>query len=520
MSRSEDYLDQLLRGITPDKATDTDSKQDISEDNLFSNILDEFAQQSTRENGVEKHSGEEKSDGIFRDEFDDEDLFGDGFSEDIFSEDGFSEDIFGDDTFTDEDFLKEFEREMAEMEEPSESFDVQKDKLPEGNITEESVTEESTIEENAFTHLSADVENVAQDESSQEDADVLKILEGLNGIDLGLEENVAPSDDGIQEFGVLEDVLTDDGTEHTVVDEIAEAEDKSPKKEKKDGFLNKLGLLLFGEEEEDEEEDFVLFKKKGADQKPSETSSAEQGEVSIGVATEADLALFEDYSATPAPEEEPKKDKKKKKEKKEKVKKEKKPKPKKEKKPKKPKEPDNTPPLPKKPVILIFFMVASMVVLIILGSDLLGYSNQVSNAKNLYAKKNYSEAFAEISGMEMKEADIELYNKYHVMAIVSVELEAYESLMSQEFYDMALDCLVRTVGRAEKYKVSAEEYGCIQEMNGLEQEAETILYETFHMSKEQALELYAYKNKKEYSTALVKVLRELGLEEVTDSSRR
>lgn len=517
MSRSEDYLDQLLRGITPDKTTDTDLKQDISEDNLFSNILDEFAQQSTQENSVEEHSGEEKSDGIFRDEFEDEDIFGDGFSDD-----GFSDDIFGDDTFTDEDFLKEFEREMAEMEEASEPFEVQKDTLP-----EETIAEKSTTEENAFTRLPADEGNAAQDESSQEDADVLKILEGLNGIDLGLEENAALSDDGIQEFGVLEDILTDDGTEpvseNPAMDEIAETENKSPKKDKKDGFLNKLGLLLFGEEEEDDEEDFVLFKKKGADKKPSETSSPEQGEVSIGVATEADLALFEDYSAAPAPEEEAKTDKKKKKEKKEKkekVKKEKKPKPKKEKKPKKPKEPDNTPPLPKKPVILIFFMVASMVVLIILGSDLLGYSNQLSNAKNLYAKKNYSEAFAEISGMEMKEADMELYNKYHVMAIVSVELEAYESLMSQEFYDMALDCLVRTIGRAEKYKVSAEEYGCIQEMNGLEQEAETILYETFHMSKEQALELYAYKNKKEYSTALVKVLRELGLEEVTDSSRR
>ena len=161
-------------------------------------------------------------------------------------------------------------------------------------------------------------------------------------------------------------------------------------------------------------------------------------------------------------------------------------------------------------------MAASFVALVVLGADLLGYSNQLNNAKNQYAKKNYSEAFAEISGMEIKEDDMELYNKYHVMAMVSVELEAYESLMSQEFYDMALDCLVRTVGRAEKYRADAENYGCIQELNELELKAETILSETFDVSREEALEFYSYRNKKEYSTALAKVLKELGLEKVTE----
>ena len=238
------------------------------------------------------------------------------------------------------------------------------------------------------------------------------------------------------------------------------------------------------------------------------------------------MALFGDYSggASSAPvveekvdkkaEKKAKKEKKKqeKKEKQEKAKKEKKAKPKKEKKPKPPKEPDNTPPLPKKPVILIFLMVASFVALVMIGADLLGYSNHITNAKNQYAKKNYSEAFAEISGMEMKEEDQILYEKYHVMAMVSVELEAYESLASQGFYDMALDCLVRTVGRAEKYRADAESYGCVQELNELALEAEEILSQTFGVSREEALELYAYRSKKEYSKAINTIIKEHGLE--------
>ena len=384
----------------------------------------------------------------------------------------------------------------------------------------------------SFADLFADDASADVEETPQEDPDVLKILEGLDGIDLELEEEDNAPSESNQDFSALEGFLAASAAEPASetsgldlgidLDSLdfgddaetgsAPAEEKKAKKGKKTGektgFMNKLGLILFGEDdEEDEEDDFTLFKKKGAGKAKGKATPAagpaEQGNVSIGAASDDDLALFGEYSgasasATPA-EEEPKKGKKekKKKEKKEKVKKEKKPR-------------------PKKPVFLIFLMVASLVALILLGADLLGYSNQLNNAKNQYAKKNYSEAFAEISGMEIKEDDMALYNKYHVMAMVSVELEAYESLMSQKFYDMALDCLVRTIGRAEKYRADAESYGCIQELNELELKAETILSETFGVSREEALEFYSYRNKKDYSTALAKVLKELGLEKVTE----
>lgn len=569
MSRSEDYLDQLLKGITPEETTGAEPEQDTSEENLFSDILEEFADDTTKGDS-EEH--------ISEDEFEDVDIL---------------EEDFWDDDLLDEDFLREFEMELAELEMPEEPEETQpvetvekaedvmslfddldsilsgaKEKMeaepeaepePEAEVPleqevepvviEEAVTEEAAVEEPAiggdfsFADLFADEPSESAEAVPQEDPDVLKILEGLEGIDLELdEEDTAPAGGSNQDFSALEGFLaasaadplpesSDLGIESFAFEEEADMEsaptdEKAAKKEKKTGektgFMNKLGFLLFGEDDEEDEDDFVLFKKKGTSKAKSKEAPApgpaEQGDVTIGVASDDDLALFGDYSgaasATPT-EEEPKKGKKEKK-KKEKVKKEKKPRPKKEKKPKKPKEPDNTPPLPKKPVFLIFLMVASFVALVILGADLLGYSNQLTNAKNQYAKKNYSEAFAEISGMEIKEDDMALYNKYHVMAMVSVELEAYESLMSQEYYDMALDCLVRTVGRAEKYRADAENYGCIQELNELELKAETILSETFGVSREEALDFYSYRNKKDYSTALAKVLKELGLEKVTE----
>ena len=391
----------------------------------------------------------------------------------------------------------------------------------------------------SFADLFASDEVKDKEEISQEDADALKILEGLEGIDLEAEGSLFANEES--DFSALEGFLTESITEtnnadaaamlfgdsesefdfgdnlEEILPEFSELSKEENKKEKKsgekDGFMSKLGRILFGEEDEEEDEPV-----KGREKGISDV---------IGEASEEDLAMLEDITEKDKKEQKNKekqekkeKAKKAKKEKQEKAKQEKEKKAKekkakKAKKPKPPKQPDNTPPLPQKPVLLIFLMVASFVALVVLGADLLGYSNQMENAKNQYAKKQYSAAFAEISGIEIKEEDSLLYNKYHIMAMVSAELEAYESLMSKEFYDMALDSLVRTVGRVEKYRADAEAYGCVQELNELEAKAEEILKTEFDLSKEEALEIYACKSKKEYSTAILNVIKELGLEKVT-----
>ena len=465
------------------------------------------------------------------------------------TEESLEEDFLSDDDFLDEDFLKEFEMEMEkldkseELEETGNAEDVLSlfdglDNILNGE-KEPDVLEELTaepaisveepmvaeVEEEpevpmaeegfSFANLFASEGEESKETVQEEDADVLKILEGLEGIDLELDQvEVNQSANEQSDFSALEgflatsaaasgnadasnteqvlneDVLSGlnlgDDAEGTASDTDEQTKKKEKKTGEKEGFMNKLGLILFGEDEEEDEEtieDLIAKEKKEQEKKEKK----EQRE----------------------------KAKQERKEKREKAKLEREAKAaerKKEKKPKPPKEPDNTPPLPKKPVFLIFLMVGSFIALVVLGADLLGYSNQIENAKNQYAKKNYSEAFAEIAGMEIKGEDFLLYNKYHVMAMVSAELEAYESLMSKELYDMALDCLVRTVGRAEKYREDAETYGCIQELDEVEAKAAELLKDIFDLSKEEALEIYAHRSKKEYSTAILKVIKELGLE--------
>ena len=227
----------------------------------------------------------------------------------------------------------------------------------------------------------------------------------------------------------------------------------------------------------------------------------------------------EDSKTDADDEEADRKDKKKEKKKKEKAPKqpkEKKVKPKKEKKPKPPAEPDNTPPLPKVPVILVFVMAASILVLVLAGTHLLGYSNSFADADQAFAEGRYSDAFQAVAGEKVKEKDTDAYEKYRFTAMVSAEYEAYESMMDAEVYDMALDSLIRTVQRYDKYLQDAETYGCRGEFDKIESAAETALQQDFGLTAEDARTMYALSNKETYSREIYKVLEKAGLSEVTE----
>ena len=556
MSKSEDYLDQLLKGVNESEDADTVLEDDfLGEDLLNEDLLDEaFMDGDLSEDFLKEFEmelqGMENSDIIKEDSFDmpiEDDVV------ESSQDDSDVSDISGLEALLGSEFGFNIESEESNDSVVEERSDLT-----------ESVEENTESVQDLFDNLDSIVSGVAEpmdilaaiEESAETEAeaepqiddgeaDVMKILEGLGDIDLELDgdadgmgiersEESKANDDALLDFLAGGAMGAMDTAEEAVSGDLSETpeeitDSKDSKKKKKDkkkpvkngekqGFMSKLGTLLFGEDDEEEET------AKSAGQNVV-TEAVQSQEVKIQEFSDDTMDLFKDFTTAPSqpvaeapaePEDKKKGKKKKEKVKKEKVKKEKKPKPKKEKKPKKPKEPDNTPPLPKKPVMLIFLMVASLVALIVVGTDLVGYSNSFKDAENAYVKKNYTEAYTYIAGMEIKEKDLALYEKYQTMALIASELDAYRNLMQGEFYDMALDSLIRMVGRCEKYEEDAKIYDCAKELKSLEEEAENILNETFKMTKEEALELYHYRDRRDYSRALNAILKELGMEKVTE----
>ena len=254
---------------------------------------------------------------------------------------------------------------------------------------------------------------------------------------------------------------------------------KKEKKEKgeKTGFLARLSKLFFGEEEAEAD---VL------DEITDQTS---------GMSDENKKILEELEAAGELTEKKPKKVKE--------------PKPKKE---KKPKEIDNTPPLPKGPVIAIVIMVASLFGLIMVGVNLLGYQSNINLAKEAYGKGSFVEAFSELQGLKIREKDTEFYNQLQVLAVVSEKYQDYLVFENNGKHDIAMDNLICAYGRYDLNKQKAQDYNCSVEYEQLGGKIIKSLLEDYDMTGEEALQMYNAKNRKEYTLQLHAKLKALGLE--------
>lgn len=376
-------------------------------------------------------------------------------------------------------------------------------------------------------------------DSNQDLMALLRSEEGLSDIgdllDAG-EEDETFNDTVFQNYAELE--MGDPGTERETAAEAPgeglsgedasgeeDASGKSEEKAKKPGFFARLKKLLFGEEDEEESEQKT---EKDSDAQGMEEISDDGFAIFRASDQEEEIGA----EAAPSPEEEAarkkeekkaakakkKEERQKKKQEKKQEKKDQKAKKQKQAKPKKvkaPKEKDNTPPLPKVPVFLVFAMAASFFALIIIATNLLGYSNSFAQAEDAYSRGDYELAYQQVAGMEVKEADLEEYEKYKIAATISGEYRAYESLMQGGIYDMALDSLVRTLGRCEKYYPDAEAYGCAGVVDSLKAEAVNAL-SIFGMNEEAAMALYHTEERGEYSRQIYDILKAAGLEKAEE----
>ena len=467
MNESENYLDQLLNAV--DGRSDLNDSDPVNPEEIESK--EQMPQKSTRET---------------IDIPDSNDLFMDQFEQELRKDNDPDE------------FLKQFEQELDRDESSQGVTKATQPMLDDIDQIMESVNQEAAND-------TAEMETSAVEKTAEQKEDTAEVKNDEGASEDGIDD-LAIDDIGIDDFGLddpeteNEKAVSDEDDELMKIlsgtgedSEIPEADNakaevqpddevKEEKKPKKQGFLAKLSKLLFGDDEPDEEE-----------------ISGMQAEPAVTEMSMDDMDILKELEGSSDGDKKGKKEKKKK-----------------EKKPKPPAEPDNTPPLPKVPVILVFVMAASILVLVLAGTHLLGYSNSFADADQAFAEGRYSDAFQAVAGEKVKEKDTDTYEKYRITAMVSAEYEAYESMMDAEVYDMALDSLIRTVQRYDKYLQDAETYGCRGEFDKIESAAETALQQDFGLTAEDARTMYALSNKETYSREIYKVLEKAGLSEVTE----
>ncbi len=152
-------------------------------------------------------------------------------------------------------------------------------------------------------------------------------------------------------------------------------------------------------------------------------------------------------------------------------------KPKKEKKPKQKKQVPKEPPLPKVPVMMMWILALSLMVLVFLGTFLIGYSTPVKASKEAFEKGDYVTAYEKLQGIKVRAADKDLLKASSALAGIQAQLDAYIALMEQKQYEMALDALIRGYGRCLLNSADAEEWGVLDELEKMQDQFDLLLKE-------------------------------------------
>lgn len=539
-NKEEDYLDNLLNSVSggrrekdleieegtrENSSLDLETDDDISEKDFLGLEGDDFLK------AIEEELGKEDADRYLR-EFEQELQFDEQVR--------MAKDL--QDSYEPEDIL---DGALAQMMDEDQDGDSTEDLLQSSLMDEDTSTEEPLADGDASTE-GALMDGDAFSEEAFGGVDALEGFSDMGGESLGEDmsgEEVPLSgnetedlmsllagDDDLADLSSLLDMS--EGTGDAPLDggeafqEFAQKEmenqealrdgeapltEDSDKKAKKPGFFKRLLQTLFKEHEEEAEA-------------PAEKVdvSASQGPGAKELSDE-NLAILQELEGANLPGKEEKKGKeKKKKEKKPKEKKPKKAKAPKEQKPKKPKKEkkpffnDQSKPLPKVPVLLIFAMVLSAMLLVLVTTELTGYQTAMKKAEELYNNGAsdyhcYIEAYKAESGLKVSKKDQDTYQKIVLVAQVADAYAGYEMAVQLDRTVDAVDSLVCVIGRYNQNIEKAEELGAKDQMDQVRALAAEKMAE-YGLSEEDASKLYQIRTRSSYSVELHKKLQELGIE--------
>ena len=506
-SESEDFLDSLLSGAQNTEFGMNRKKPDTNP--MYSRRVSKSEAEFLREFEAElAEDGDDFADlfGEYEEKVEPEDrLENEDIKENAIEEEA---DLFGE---LDLDSLVSEAAQQMQVEEPVsyEDIPVQMDESAEENpmdifgdlfgdgvnLAEPVEMQTAPMEESEIAAGSEEI-----DLSNLGEVDLMNLLAGADDLsDIG--DLISQSDsveiplDGLDAFSAFAE---NEMAIQQVSAEPGEVDVDTAKKSKKGGFIGKIKDILANLMKDDDDDEIAL---KTAKTPTPEVLAGENADI---------LAELDSLEEAPPKKEKKKKEKKPKKEKApKKPKAPKAPKPKKE---KKPKEVDNTPPLPKGPVVMIWLMVASMVALVLLGINIIGYNSAVANAKSLKTSGHYAEAFAAINGLDIKEKERELYGQLAILSTVDSELNAYAVFEKNDMPDKALDSLICAAGRCKLNEPEADVYECLGQLEILKKNVSNELEQKYGMSYEEALKMYSIRDRDDYTIALYKKLTELGIE--------
>ncbi len=157
-------------------------------------------------------------------------------------------------------------------------------------------------------------------------------------------------------------------------------------------------------------------------------------------------------------------------------------------------------------IFIIFIMIA---VLVIVGTNICAYSIGIRNAERQFKEREYTKAYNEIYGLDVKDEDIVLYDRIMTVMYVQKQLNSYQNYYGLNDYPRALDSLLKGLSRYEKYIELAIELDVDSDLDYVRNKILVEIDVVFGMTEQEAMEIIQSDSRAEYSKRVYEAVGEL-----------
>lgn len=158
--------------------------------------------------------------------------------------------------------------------------------------------------------------------------------------------------------------------------------------------------------------------------------------------------------------------------------------------------------------VIVFVFFGLVAVFVIAGTDIFHYNNSITKAENYFEEDEYTAAYSQLAGLDIKSKDQELYEKVRMVMYVDKELNSYHNYTNIRMYPEALDSLIKGLKKYDAHIENAQELDVTEDYDKLRSKILSEMESEYNLTEEQAYKLIKMEDQSAYSDEVIAIANE------------
>lgn len=157
---------------------------------------------------------------------------------------------------------------------------------------------------------------------------------------------------------------------------------------------------------------------------------------------------------------------------------------------------------------IVFAFFGIVAAFIIAGTDIFHYNSSITKAENYFEEDEYTAAYSQLAGLDIKSKDQELYEKVRMVMYVDKELDSYHNYTNIRMYPEALHSLIRGLEKYDAHIENAEELDVTEDYDKLRTKILSEMESEYNLTEEEAYKLIEMEDQTAYSNEVIAIANE------------